>query len=618
MSLGEWFGKRIERTVSRFLESKVLPWEREGRAFVRTMDLKPPLFRSVAALEEYCMLLRPDIVSLDLFDTLMFREALSPECIFYRMLDYDLFKKSGLDRSWVEARQKACHQLSRLSPKGETTLSEIYNFLGRIGVFPPELTLQMMEIELLEELKSWRPNTEMLNLVYRLSNQDMSVVVNSDTYLPPDDLQRWIDRFLPGVPFYCSSATMRTKSSGRAFAYLKTKYPNAKILHIGDNLHSDGIMARRMEIDSAIIDGRGRFFSTLPEEVSRLARLRGLKCLPSWRDDELPIETSLVVAQWAYGWALFLICFLEAIARFVRAQRIEEVWFTSRDCETLFQCLTESGRIGEFSQATYIYTSGSSLAPLVASQQTGERPEERHLCEGYIRAQLSSAKVRSGKAIRLLLVDIGGRGTLQRAIETTLGDGARVTGYYVALHPTETWLSDSQTECFFDWNRAKFCEPMTELMFGFLADRCVGYRTDEYGTIVPKFQSAHGDTSDPIYTKLLRRYLTELLKENWRPELCTDEELTEACSSMVQRFHMFPTKTEALAVGNWSYKSRNGKARSIDGDGLSLAVILTMHGLNDNYWPHGALARRIPNRILTHLLQQLSVYLRHLKRTIPG
>jgi FMN phosphatase YigB (HAD superfamily) len=581
---------------------------------VDTMDLEPQLFRSVSALQEHCLSIRPDIVSLDLFDTLMFREALSPECIFHRMLNHEVSKKGGLNRSWPAVRKRAGRRMARFSLKGETTLSEIYSFLRRTGVLPAELVSQMMEIELLEERCSWRPYIDMLRFAHAIRNQGIRVIIYSDTYLPFDALKPWIDRFLPGVALYCSSATMQTKTSGRAFAFLETKYPGAKILHIGDNVHSDGIMPRKMGIQSAIIDGPGRFSSTLPVEVSRLARLRGLKCLPYRTDGELATGTSLVVAQWAYGWALFLICFLEAIARFVKDQRIEEVWFSSRDCETLFHCLNEAGRIVDFPHATYIYASGSSLAPLVTSEQSAERVEQNRLCESYIRAQLST-KEGPGKATRLLLVDIGGKGTLQRAVETALGDDAVVHGYYVALHPTKTWLNNSQTACFFEWNRAKFCEPMTEMMFGFVGDRCAAYRIDECGVVVPVFQTSHGDASDPIYTKFLRRYLTELLKENWRPDVLGDnKELTEACSSMVQRFHMFPRKAEALAIANWSYKSRNGKARSIGGDGLSLAVILSMRGLNDNYWPHGALARRMSNRILVYILQKLSVYLRELKR----
>lgn len=531
------------------------------------------------------------------------------------MLNHDLSKKSGLDRSWPAARQKAGRRMVRFSRKGETTLSEIYRFLGSTRALPPRFASQMMEIELLEERTSWRPNTEMLRFANTLRNQGTSVIINSDTYLPLDELKRWTDRFLPGVDLFCSSATMRTKSSGRAFAYLKTKFPGAKILHIGDNIYSDGIMPRRMRLESAIIDGQGRFSSTLPVEVSRLARLRGLKCLPVWKDRELAVGTSLVVAQWAYGWALLLISFLEAIARFVKAQRIDVVWFTSRDCETLYQCLIESGRIVDFPHAAYIYTSGSALAPLVTSQKSGEHVEERGLCDRYIRTQLSSTRVNLENATRLLLVDIGGRGTLQCAIENALGDNALVHGYYVAVNPTNNWLSGSQTACFFRWDKAKFCEPMTELMFGYLGDRCVGYRIDEHGAVVPQFQNADCDASDPIYTKFLRRYLTELLKENWRPDVRADNrELTAACSNMVQRFHMFPRKAESLAVANWSYKSRNGNARSIGGEDSNLAGILSMRGSTSNYWPHGALARRMRNRILIYALQKLGVYLRHLKR----
>jgi hypothetical protein len=314
-----------------------------------------------------------------------------------------------------------------------------------------------------------------------------------------------------------------------------------------------------------------------------------------------------------------MISFLEAIAYYAKVQRIEEVWFTSRDCATLFQCLRESGRIVEFPNAAYIHTSRSSLAPLVASQQDAEDTEEYRLCERYIQGRLSSTKIGSGHPTRLLLVDIGGRGTLQRAIQTALGNDAVVQGYYVGLDPKRTWLSSSQTACFFDWNRATFSEPLTELMFGFVGDRCSGYRVDESGAIVPTFRITHGDASDPAYTNFLRRYLTALLKDNWQPSLGVDNpKLIEACSSMRQRFHMFPTKHEAIAISKWGYCSGYGKARPVGGEGLSLGTILSMSGRNDNYWPHGALARRLSNRHLIYLLQKFSVHLRQISRFVSA
>ncbi|MGD0796096.1 MAG: hypothetical protein ABR910_00100 [Acidobacteriaceae bacterium] len=535
------------------------------------------------------------------------------------MLDHDISRKCGLNSLWPSARQNAGRRMARLSLSRETTLSEIYEFLSKTGVLSPEAATQMMEIEMLEERKSWQPNNAMLDFVHSLIAKKVPIVIYSDTYLPHDELQAWTARYLPGVTLYCSSATMCTKASGRAFDYLKSKYPGRKILHIGDSLHSDGMMPWKMGVESAIIDGQGSFSSTLPVEVSRLARLRGLTRLPSLTEDDLSDGTSVVVAQWAYGWALFLISFLEAIARFVRVQRIEEVWFTSRDCATLFQCLSESGRIVDFPHAAYVYTSRSSLAPLAASQQDRKDTEEYRLCERYIQTRLSSTTIGSGRPTRLLLVDIGGRGTLQMAIQTALGDDAFVMGYYAGLDPKGTWLPSSQTACFFDWNRAKFSEPLTELMFGFVGDRCSGYRIDESGAVVPTFKITRGDASDPIYTKFLGRYLTALLKENWQPGRCADNpKLIEACANMRQRFHMFPTTREAIAIAKWSYCSGYGMARSVGGEGLSLATILSMSGRNDNYWPHGALARRLSNRHVIYFLQRFGVCLRQIWRFLSA
>lgn len=574
-----------------------------------------PLFQSVPALTEHCLAIHPGIVSLDLFDTLLLRDALSPECIFHRMLDHDISRRYGLNSLWPLARLKAGRRMARSSRHGETTLSEIYDFLSRTGVLSAAVATQLMEIELLEERKSWRPNKPLLDFARSLMEKNIPIVIYSDTYLPLDELQAWTGRFLSDVTVYSSSATMCTKTSGRAFAYLKRRYPGYKILHIGDNLHSDGIMPRMAGVESAIIDGQGRFSSTLPVEVSSLARLRGLTCLPAVTDDDLSDRTSLVVAQWAYGWALFLISFLEAIAHFVKVQHIEEVWFTSRDCASIFHCLKESGRITDFPNASYIYTSRSSLAPLVTLQPDRKDREEYRLCERYIRARLSSKNIGSGQPTRLLVVDIGGRGTLQKAIQTALGSDAFVQGYYVGLDPKKTWLSNSDTACFLEWNRATFSEPLTELMCGFVGHRCSGYRMDALGDVIPTFTKTHGDASDPVYVRLLRRYLTTLLMENWQPAHgVTNTALSEACLLMRQRFHIFPTRSEALAIAHWSYRNGDGTARSIGGESLNLGTILLMSGRNENYWPNGALARRLSNPHIVRFLQKASVRLREIRR----
>ena len=140
----------------------------------------------------------------------------------------------------------------------------------------------IMQLEVQEELSSWRPNLALLAALCRLGAQEIEIVVYSDTYLPHTLIRSWLDCHLPFATLFCSSETLYTKRSGRAFRFLRNRYPTKKLMHVGDDLWSDGIMPMKNDIDAAILEGRGRFSSTLPAEVSSLARLRGLRMFPAF------------------------------------------------------------------------------------------------------------------------------------------------------------------------------------------------------------------------------------------------------------------------------------------------------------------------------------------------
>jgi FMN phosphatase YigB (HAD superfamily) len=539
------------------------------------------------------------VLSVDLFDTIVFRDCLSPADILWRVVANQSAKEIGLDRSWVALRREVERRLTRASPDRETSLADIYAQLAHSGAISTEKAQETMQLEINEELKIWRPNLELLRILNNLQSRGIEIIVYSDTYFPYAEIRRWLDIYLPFATLFCSSATRRTKSSGRAFTFLRGLYPDKSLMHAGDNLYSDGVIPMRYNIDAVIIEGRGRFSSTLPPEISDLARLRGLERFPEILELRLQAGLDVVTAQWAYAWSLFFVCFLESLKKYTERQQIEQVCFTSRDCETLYKCLVESGRSSAFPNVQYLRTSRLSLGPL--SSNDSAQIDQKMLIKRYLRREIAE----SGALSRIVSVELGYHGRVQRAIQQALGERASVYGYYVSLVPRSAVELYPRTASFL-WNTGTYNLSILEAMCGFLEDSCAGYALDQTGNVCPVFRDSRGDKSDETYTLILRECLTHLLINNWNADdFGNRSALTKACYKMVRRLHMFPRRLEVVRLRRWrNFGAAHG--HGMIGEEASWKSVLMMRVDEDNIWPAGTLAFRIRNRYLAYALQHVN------------
>lgn len=188
------------------------------------------------------------LVSIDIFDTLLFRTVRSPHDVFELMHQNrpDLFPV-GFDKvEWRNIRVQAEMETRRRKyvERGhrEATLREIYNGLPRRFIKIEEL----MECELATEREVCFLNPQIHDLVKKIKlKNDSLVVLTSDMYLNSSQIRDLLGH--AGFPLqalddiFMSCDHQASKTDGGLFRRILQEYQIAahEVLHIGDNILAD-------------------------------------------------------------------------------------------------------------------------------------------------------------------------------------------------------------------------------------------------------------------------------------------------------------------------------------------------------------------------------------------
>lgn len=196
-----------------------------------------------------------DVVSFDIFDTLLFRPFKHPTEMFDFMAE-DVARLTGRnDLNFKDIRrqsEKLAFEAAIGRGEGETHIDEIYYYFQCLTGCSLEEAEQVkalemqMEYDLLYERKSAKT----------AFNQALSmgkrVVVISDMYLPQEFLEKILSKngYQGYERIFVSSQVKQKKHSGRLFDHVikELGVPAASILHIGDNLQADVIKAKERGI----------------------------------------------------------------------------------------------------------------------------------------------------------------------------------------------------------------------------------------------------------------------------------------------------------------------------------------------------------------------------------
>lgn len=203
----------------------------------RESDLKiyPAISKMVKKVSKY------DVISFDVFDTLMLRRVNSPEDVFEL-----IGEKLGVINYKVK-RIFAEQEARRRSPSGEVTLKDICDILKELYSIESS---KAYEVELETERELCFANPYYVRLFKDSCLCAKKVIAVSDMYLPPEFIQELlsvngfaVDKLYVSCEYGCS------KANGRLWKIVKSDYKNKRLLHVGDNYISDMKMCGKAGVD---------------------------------------------------------------------------------------------------------------------------------------------------------------------------------------------------------------------------------------------------------------------------------------------------------------------------------------------------------------------------------
>lgn len=183
-----------------------------------------------------------DLVSFDIFDTLLSRPLASPTDLFVLMAPA-VERIVGNDWDFVSARTASRDWVEHPSLPEEVLLSERYRAIGERQGLTEAQTERLYTAELDTERRLLGRRGLGCELLREALRMQKRVVLVSDTYFDQDFVLQVLNRAaISGYEqLYCSSEVGVLKRTGRLFDHIAmdTGVSPAKILHVGDDALSD-------------------------------------------------------------------------------------------------------------------------------------------------------------------------------------------------------------------------------------------------------------------------------------------------------------------------------------------------------------------------------------------
>ncbi|MBD5495875.1 MAG: HAD-IA family hydrolase [Lachnospiraceae bacterium] len=186
-----------------------------------------------------------DVISFDVFDTLIFRPFSVPTDLFFLVGEsFEMMDFKNI-RTWAEwdAREKCKKRNGHM----EIGLKEIWENLEKETGLSAEAG---MEIERKIEQKLCYANPFMLEVWKHLQSMNKKLIIVSDMYLPEICIAMILENagFTGIEKIYVSNTYHKSKAEGSLYHEVINDFSGLSIAHVGDNPQSDDKMARKCGI----------------------------------------------------------------------------------------------------------------------------------------------------------------------------------------------------------------------------------------------------------------------------------------------------------------------------------------------------------------------------------
>ncbi|ESY17749.1 hypothetical protein X749_30570 [Mesorhizobium sp. LNJC391B00] len=256
-----------EKTTRRQKPEDRLLWT-DIRDTHHTMQIKAPDIQNILGVFGESI----KVLSLDCFDTLLWRKTATPEDVFAVLADNPIARSLGITRHQrISAAARAYRAKCLENGSGQIDIRDIYRFFTSLSGEEREL---LAETEIRTEIKVCFAFSPYVDLIRLAHTRGLKIIIVSDTYLREDELRRLLAQHLPADAMraiskvYCSVDYGTSKSHALFEIVIKDcGVPASQLLHIGDNEVADAQAPRKLGV-------RALHFLQFDREVADFLRLQ--------------------------------------------------------------------------------------------------------------------------------------------------------------------------------------------------------------------------------------------------------------------------------------------------------------------------------------------------------
>ena len=333
-------------------------------------EKKPPCAESESVLanrdrksvsETVSFLMQYEVISFDIFDTLIFRPFSEPTDLFFF-----LGEKTGIldfKRLRMQAEADARTQKYKEEKHYEITLSDIWSRLeNEIGVTKE----QGMQMEQALEMEFCYANPFMQQVFTQLREHGKRIVITSDLYLSKAFLSELLQKNGYGgyEELYVSCEYEKSKAEGSLYEVVKRAYPDTdSMIHVGDNPVSDVKHAKKHGVEVFYYPNVNRnalLYRSYDMSAVVGGAYRGIV------NNKLYNGTEQLPMEYEYGYiygGLFVLGYCNFIHTYAREHGIEKLLFLSRDGDILRQAYAV---LFPEEKTEYVYWSRAAATKLMA------------------------------------------------------------------------------------------------------------------------------------------------------------------------------------------------------------------------------------------------------------
>lgn len=270
-----------------------------------------------------------DIISFDVFDTLIFRPFSDPKILF------DILESENQIEHFAQFRVEAENHVRKEkydnSGTREVTLNEIYEYIEKYTGLEKE---EGMKKEIEKEIDICFANSYMLHVYHMLKSYGKRIIITSDMYLSKGVIGKILERngYTGYEDIYVSCQYRKSKATGEMYKMISSKLgENLCYIHIGDNRHSDIEMAKEAGWETAYycnINDMGRKYRA--DGMSKLIRAASEGIINARLHNGMNIYSPAYEFGYANG-GLYCLGYVRWIHDFAVKNDIKKILFLARD-----------------------------------------------------------------------------------------------------------------------------------------------------------------------------------------------------------------------------------------------------------------------------------------------